>query len=263
MAHSAGWSPHSKVRTLLAAQGRRAIKVIPRPIVWWIQRIRGRPHQMRGSLRFGDLRRLSPISPGFGWDRGTPIDRYYIESFLAQNAGDIRGRALEIANNNYTVQFGGARVTCSDVLHAVPGNAAATLVGDLATGAGIPRSAFDCMILTQTLTHIYELKETVIQIREALRPGGVALISIPGISQISRYDMDRWGDYWRFTDASARRLFGDVFGPENVAVSTYGNVLTACAFLHGLAVEEFRKEELDYHDQDYQVTVGIRAVRSL
>jgi SAM-dependent methyltransferase len=215
-----------------------------------------------GSVDFGDFRRLLPISRGFGSGRGTPVDRYYIERFLAQNTADIQGRTLEIADNRYTVQFGGERVTHSDVLHVVSGNPRATLVGDLTTGAGIPSAAFDCIILTQTLPFIYELKEAVIQIRKALRPGGVALITVPGISQISRYDMDRWGDYWRFTDASARRLFGDVFGPDNVMVVMYGNVLAACAFLQGIVVEELRRNELDYPDTDYQLSIGIRVVKS-
>lgn len=215
-----------------------------------------------GSVDFGNLRRLLPISRGFGSGRGTPVDRYYIQRFLAQNRADIQGRTLEIADNRYTVQFGGEHVTHSDVLHVVSGNPRATLVGDLTTGAGIPSSAFDCIILTQTLPFIYELKEAVSQIRKALRLGGVALITVPGISQISRYDMDRWGDYWRFTDASARRLFGDVFGPENVTVVMYGNVLAACAFLQGIVVEELLTNELDYPDSDYQLSIGIRVVKS-
>jgi glycosyltransferase involved in cell wall biosynthesis len=260
---SVRWAPYFTLRALLASLARRVSKVLPRPIVRCMGWIRGRPYPLPiGSVDFGDLRRLSPISRSH-FVRGTPVDRYYIESFLAQNAADINGCTLEIADNNYTVRFGGARVTRSDVLHAVPGNPAATLVGDLATGLGIPSSAFDCMILTQTLTHIYNVQEAIIQIRNALRPGGVALITVPGISQINRFDMDRWGDYWRFTDASARRLFGDVFGSENVTVVTYGNVFAACAFLHCVAVQEIQKEELDHHDADYQVTVAIRVVKSV
>jgi hypothetical protein len=152
-------------------------------------------------------------------------------------------------------------VAQSDVLHAVPGNLHATLVGDLQTGAGIPASAFDCMILTQTLPFIFDLNGTIETIYKSLQPGGVALFTFPGISQISRYDMDRWGDYWRFTDASARRLFGGLFGAENVTVVTFGNVLTACAFLQGLASHELEEEELNYCDKDYQVTIGVRVVR--
>ncbi len=73
--------------------------------------------------------------------------------------------------------------------------------------------------------------------------------------------MDRWGDYWRFTDASARRLFGDFFGEQNVTVETFGNVLAACALLHGLAAHELSRAELDYHDPDYQVLIAVRAIK--
>jgi hypothetical protein len=212
-------------------------------------------------MRFGSLRRSQPISRVFGLDRGQPIDRHYIEMFLSRYQNDVQGCVLEIAGREYTNKFGAGRTVQSDVLHAETGNPEATLVGDLATGAGIPRLAFDCILLTQTLPFIYDVKNAIVHTRDALRPRGVALVTVPGISQISRYDMDRWGDYWRFTDASARRLFAEVFGADNVTVTTYGNVLTACAFLHGLAAHELRAEELDHHDPDYQVIIGIRAIR--
>ena len=208
-----------------------------------------------------DFHSLKPASRSFGVDRGTVIDRHYIESFLSEYSADIRGRVLEVADNNYTLKFGGDKVTKSDVLHIAADDSQATIVGDLATGGGIPKTAFECMIVTQTFQMIYDVHAAVRNAYAALKPGGVLLATLPGISQVSRYDMDRWGDYWRFTDASVKRLFGDVFGPENVAVKAYGNVLTACAFLHGAAAEELKKEELDYCDPDYQVLVTVRAVK--
>ena len=81
----------------------------------------------------------------------------------------------------------------------------------------------------------------------------------PGHEPNASYDMDQWGDYWRFTDASAQRLFGDVFGSENVKVETHGNVLTAVASLHGCAAEELKPHELKYNDPDYQVLITVRA----
>lgn len=216
--------------------------------------------RLRG-VRWGSFRRVTPISVVFGLDRGQPIDRYYIESFLHAHSGDIQGRVLEVGDAEYTRRFGGAKVVWSDVLHAVPGNPEATLIGDLSTGAGIPESVFDCLVLTQVFLVIYNIQEAVQQSYRALKPGGVLLATVPGISQISRYDMERWGDYWRFTDAAARRLFGDVFGAENVTVEVYGNVLTACAFLHGLATHELTARELDFNDSNYQVTIGIRAIK--
>jgi SAM-dependent methyltransferase len=230
-----------------------------RTALWPIgSRRRGRP--LTAWMRFG-LLRSQPVSRVFGLDRGQPIDRHYIEKFLSQYQNDVQGRVLEIAGREYTNKFGAGRIVQSDVLHTETGNPEATLVGDLATGAGVPRSAFDCILLTQTLPFIYDVRNAIVHTWDALRPRGVALVTVPGISQISRYDMNRWGDYWRFTDASVRRLFADVFGAENATVTTYGNVLAACAFLHGLAAHELRAEELDYHDPDYQVIIGIRATR--
>ena len=86
------------------------------------------------------------------------------------------------------------------------------------------------------------------------------LATLPGISQVSRYDSDRWGDHWRFTSATARRLFGDVF--DEVEVVAYGNVLSAAAFLYGYAQEDLTADEIAHRDEDFEVTIGVRAVRS-
>jgi len=210
-------------------------------------------------LRFMRLRSLKPISRQFGMDRGKPIDRYYIEAFLQKYSQDIQQRVLEIGSAKYSRMFGKEQITHQDVLHAIPGNPNATLVGDLATGDGILSENFDCMLLTQTLHVIYDMKSAIANVHRSLTPGGVALVTLPGISQISRYDMERWGDYWRFTSLSAEKLFGEVFGEANVDVTLYGNVLSATAFLYGIAAEEFKKEELIYSDPDYQVLICVRA----
>lgn len=207
----------------------------------------------------GTLRRITPISCNFGVDRGQPVDRYYIEAFMDRHNLEIRGCVLEIGEPVYTRRYGGEKVIRSEVLHVVEGNPDATMVGDLATGKGIPNNLFDCMILTQVFHCIYDVHTAAANAYGALKPGGILLATLPGISQISRYDNDRWGDYWRFTEASAKKIFGDVFGSENVSVETHGNVFAACAFLHGLAAEELTKEELDYKDLDYQITISVRA----
>jgi len=214
-----------------------------------------------GFVYFGSLRRLTPISRRFGLDRGLPIDRYYIEKFLAENSEDIRGRVLEIEDNRYTIKFGGEKVSKSDILHAVEGNPKATIIADLNRADHIPSDTFDCIIFTQTLLCIYDFRSAVKTLHRILKPKGVLLSTFPGISQISRYDMERWGDYWRFTSLSARKIFEEFFPPENVKVKAYGNVLAAIAFLHGIAAEELKKEELDYQDPDYEVTIAVRAVK--
>jgi len=213
-----------------------------------------------GRVDFGSLRRLAPVSRRWGKDRGgSPIDRYYIERFLAVHAADIRGRVLEVGDDTYTRRFG-TGVERTDVLHAQPGNPKATIVADLAQGAeDLPTGAFDCVILTQVLQMMGDPGSAVRTLRGILRPGGVVLATVAGISQVSRWDMQRWGDYWRFTTLAARRVFESAFPPELVSVEAHGNVLVAVAFLHGLAASELRPEELDQHDPDYPLLITVRA----
>ena len=216
-----------------------------------------------GSIDFGDLRRTEPASRVFGLDRGTPIDRYYVEGFLEANAKRVRGRVLEIGDRTYTEQFGGKAVARSDVLHLTGDSPEATIVADLTHAPEIPDDIFDCIILTQTLHFTYSMEAEVSELHRILKPGGCVLCTVPGISQISRFDMERWGDYWRLTSLSARELFETAFAAEQVHVETHGNVLAATAFLHGLAVSELSNVELDVHDDDYQLIVAIRAVKTL
>jgi SAM-dependent methyltransferase len=213
-----------------------------------------------GAVNFGSLRRLTPISRVFGYDRGLPIDRYYIENFLNIQSLDVRGRVLEIGDAAYTRRFGGDRVTKSDVLHVVEGNPEATIIGDLTNSDLIPSDSFDCLILTQTLQLIYNLQDAVTTIDRVLKPGGIALITVPGISQIA---IDEWKDYWcwSFTEISARRLFTEVFPAENVTIEYYGNILSTTAFLQGLATQELTTAELDDRDPCYQMLITIRVVK--
>ncbi len=225
----------------------------------WLRRLGRWPP--RATIRFGALRRSTPISRVFGFDRGQPIDRFYIEKFLSAHAGDIRGNVLEVASNEYAQQFGQDRVTRCDVLHVEAGHPGATIVADLTDAGDIPSDAFDCIICTQTLQHIYRVRDAVATLHRLLKPGGVLLTTVPGISQISRFDMDRWGDYWRFTTLSARRLCEELFPPANISIEAHGSVLTAVAFLHGLAAEDLRPEELHHHDADYELVITARAVK--
>jgi SAM-dependent methyltransferase len=130
-----------------------------------------------------------------------------------------------------------------------------------ATWSSIPADAFDCMILTQTYHVIYDIRAAIAQTCRALQPGGVLLATLPGISQISRYDMDRWGDYWRFTTLSAQRLFEEAFGAGQVTVESHGNVLLATAFLQGMACEDLPENAFTSNDPDYQVMLTVRAVK--
>lgn len=216
---------------------------------------------IRGTVRFGSFSRVRPISAEFGYDRGKSIDRYYIERFLEKNSADIHGHVLEIADNEYTRRFGTDRVEQSSILYAHEGNTNATLVADLTHGSNIDSNNFDCIILTQTLQFIFDTRLAIGTLHRILKPRGVVLATFPGISQISRYDRERWGDFWRFTSESATRLFSEHFSPDNVTVEVHGNVFAAVSFLHGLAVEDIDKRKLDLLDPDYEVVITVRAIK--
>jgi SAM-dependent methyltransferase len=201
------------------------------------------------------------VSERFGFDRGKPIDRYYIEAFLSRHRSDIRGHVLEVGDPSYTRRFG-AGVTSSEVVDRDESNPHATVVADLGRPNEIESERFDCVICTQVLLLIFDVRAAIRTLERILRPGGVLLATVPGITKVSRGEAELWGDYWRFTAQSARRLFEEAFPPGAVKVEAQGNVLAAVAFLHGLAAEELSRRELDAHDPDFEVTVAVRAAKA-
>jgi SAM-dependent methyltransferase len=256
--------PFSLGSRALEPARRLARLMLPRSArVWLSSVVPGAAAPGDRPVRFGSLRRLTPVSRRFGWDRGgLPVDRYYIEQFLQQHATDVGGRVLEVRDDAYTRRFGGDRVTHADVLHPTADNPKATIIADLSCANEIPNDTFDCIILTQVLPFIPCVHSAVRTLHRILRPGGVVLATVPGISQIVRYDMDRWGDYWRFTSLSARRIFEEAgFSQPDTTVEVHGNVLVATAFLQGLSTKDLRTDELNHQDPDYEVLITVRAVK--
>src|SRR5271154_1164957 len=80
------------------------------------------------TFEFGGFRRLSPVTNNCGLARGQPVDRAYIEQFLSQHRGDIRGDVLEIGDNRYTLRFGEGRVRRSVVADVNTDNGKATII---------------------------------------------------------------------------------------------------------------------------------------
>jgi SAM-dependent methyltransferase len=221
----------------------------------YVDRRRRRP------VRLGQLRRVTPIDANWGFERGTPIDRIYVERFVGGHAEDIRGRVLEIAAPDYTNRFG-TGVTAVDILMAETGNAEATIVADLTDAPAIADGSFDCAIVTQTLQFVYDVRAALGTLHRVLAPGGVLLATVPGLTKISPLEDAAYGEWWHYTSRSLRRLAAEAFGDQNVEVQSYGNVLAATGFLYGLAASDLSATELDTHDPLYEVIVGLRAVKS-
>jgi SAM-dependent methyltransferase len=244
-------APASGWRRFVPAAVRRRLRPLRAGYVEWRRR---RP------LDLGDLRRLTPIDANWGFERGTPVDRLYVERFIGGHAGDISGRVLEIAAPDYTSRFGSG-VTAVDVLMAEEGNPQATIVADLTDAPQIPDGMFDCAIVTQTLQFVYDTRSALATLHRVLAPGGVLLVTVPGLTKISPPEDEAYGEWWHYTARSLRRLGAEAFGEENVEVASFGNVLAATAFLYGLAASDLEPSELDARDPLYEVVVGLRAVK--
>lgn len=214
----------------------------------------------KSPVLFGDLTRTSPVSSCFGFDRGTPIDRYYIEKFFREKGKLISGKVLEVGDSTYSRKFSQRDVKSFNVLqHAALGTDANAIIGDLTDSATLPENDFDCFVCAQTLQYTFEIQKAVAGAYRLLKPGGVLLATVPGISQISRYDADRYGDYWRFTVDSIARLFEPVFSGD-VEVASYGNALSATVLLQGIPLEDLPDQSLlDDHDRNYPMIIAFVA----
>jgi SAM-dependent methyltransferase len=215
----------------------------------------------RTALSWISLRSVRTSRPLFGFGRGTCIDRVYIESLLYHERACIRGTVLEIADRDYTIKFGGSNVERSIVLHVREVDSPDAICGDLVSGEGVPEAAFDCIILTQTLPVLRDPLAALRTAYRALREGGVLLCTVPGISPLSRFDADRWGDYWRFSPQGVGHLFETVFGTGNFECHVYGNRVSATALLNGWVAEELRAAEIEFRDEDFPVIIGCRGTK--
>jgi SAM-dependent methyltransferase len=230
--------------------------------------VRGRVNRLRAARReaswrkprdLGELRRTTPFST-WGASRGGSIARVYIAQFLERHGDDIRGRALEIAGDGYIRKYG-TGVTQVDILDVLPDNPKATIVADIADAPGVRDNSFDCVVVTQVLSWVFDVRAVLATAHRILRPGGVLLATTPGIARIAPVESELFGEWWHFTSMSAKRATEEVFGPGNVEVESFGNVLAAAGSLYGLGAYDLSPEELAVRDPAFELVVAIRAVK--
>lgn len=218
-------------------------------------------HHGAGGMDWGDFRRTDPVSRDWGYDRGVPVDRRYIDDFLASHSSDVRGAVLEIQEDDFTCRFGGPRAVRHDVLDIDASNPRATILADLRCAPGIEAERFDCIILTQTLHVIDDMPAVLSECYRILKPGGVLLATLPAASRVC-LEYGPEGDLWRTTPAGARHLFETALGPSQVSTQVFGNVLTNTAFLHGLGADELTDTEYAATDPYFPALTGVRARKS-
>ncbi len=212
-------------------------------------------HLFKTRIRFAV--KVAPLSEQWGYDRGVPLHRYFLDQFLQEFAADIRGHCLEFQENSYTTKFGGERVTALDILHKDAGNSAATIVADLTTANQIPSNRFDCIICTHVLHIVSELDAFIAELYRILKPGGVLLIAVPHISMNGL----EWHELWRFTPEGLLTVLAKAFGSEQITLRGYGNSLTSAGELRGVVADEFTLSELQTHDPRFASEICARVVK--
>ncbi len=206
--------------------------------------------------RWGNLKRMKPFSSVYGFERGTPIDRFYIEGFLNRYRSDIRGHVLEVQEARYTVPLGGNAVVASDVLDIDRTNPSATIVADLSEQDSLPMERFHCFILTQTLQYVPAIGPALRNSWQSLRPEGVLLLTVP---TLTRVDPDLAHiDFWRITPAGLARGLSSACPEAEIEVVGFGNLVAGVAFLMGLAAEELKRSELENFDPAFPILACAR-----
>lgn len=181
--------------------------------------------------------------------------RFYTDTFIHENRQYIKGSVLEVGHPRYSLMFK-ENIENRDVLHAVPNeNNAATIIGDLATGENIPVEKYDCFILTHVLTSIFKIEDALRHAYGAIKPGGVLLIVCTTLAQVSLYDMERWGDYWRVTDKCLESLILAACPDAGYTVSSYGNLAVGLGQILQIGAEFFPENAFAPHHPAYPLIV--------
>jgi hypothetical protein len=218
-----------------------------------------RPAVSFSSDRWGVLTSTKPFSDQFGIDRGTPIDRIFIDTFINQHSRLIRGQVLEIGDDLYSRRYVG-EVTAIDIVDVDPDCDSATLITDLARPGSLPLERYDCAIVTQTLQYVADLETAMNNLGDCLIRGGALLVTAPGIARVDPGD-GRPADRWRFTPRGLFDLLARVFPTDDIACVGYGDLHTATAFLYGLAAEDIGLASGAARTSDFPVVVCARAIR--
>ncbi|MGQ0732800.1 MAG: glycosyltransferase [Acidobacteriota bacterium] len=200
-------------------------------------------------LEWGDL---AGMPTGFdATRRGTSVAECYLDLFLAQHAADIAGRVACIGSSSRLRTLAAANGPRTDT----------TMLEDPSSLASLAEQSLDCIVAMSGLGAPRRARGTLAETRRVLRTGGILLWMLPlapGLMTASSRESTSWG----WTEASARRLFSEVFPLDGFSVRPIGYAASYVASLHGLAVEELPDFDPACTDQWHPLLVAVRATRS-
>lgn len=196
------------------------------------------------TIDWGDLRRKFPLCNLFGFTRGVPIDRYYLEKFISEIRLEVVGTVLEVGGvlvNRELYQFSNATEYLTLDVEARPG---ISKVGDIHNPATIEFESLDTVVIFNVLEHCYDPWLAVKNIYSWLKVGGKCFCMVPNSQKIH----DIPADYWRILPDGMKQIFQD-FPQQKLYV--YGNPMSVIANFLGISAGELSPKELDDFHPDY------------
>ncbi len=214
--------------------------------------------RLRHPVVWGNLRRQEGFAIPFAEGRGGAVDRVYIERFLSDHRRFVRGRVLEVRDATYAHRFGHSLLSV-DVLDIDQSNPHATLIADLGTVDSLPSRAYDCMVVTQTIYLIPNMRVAMANLRRALDIGGTLLLTAPVLGPAT----DPVGqDAFRVTPLGLRHLTAEFANEgDDVEVVGLGNRVASIAFLTGMAIEDLRPRDIEFDDELCPLIACLRLTR--
>lgn len=258
-AKAADGSPHARLLSAIATHGaqgndaergdlsKQAFVDLARELF-----VRGLLSRPVGQIELGDLRRRAPFDPMFGFTRGTPIDRYYLDRFIERIRPEVRGAVLEIGGsraNRERYRFDAATEYRAMDIKRSPD---VDLVGDVHDRGLIPPGTLDAIVIFNVLEHCARPWVVADNLRAWLRVGGKVFAMVPSVQRVHRQPKD----YWRPYPDGMEVLFSDF---ARCQLFVYGNPLTSVAAIMGIAAQELSADELDHVNIGYPVATCVIA----
>lgn len=202
------------------------------------------------------LKAIKKYSNKFGFDRGTPLDLFYMmQIFDKVDKYKSYQNSLEFGDLNYSKLFNTKNMFV--LTHPEYANGVIDknqIVFDLNSSNIYNGTFFDLIISTNVINFTHNPFVSIKHHFAMLNDNGTLVLTVQSSMPVSDYDQKRWGDYWRLTmDSLAKLLEGY---PIEYELYSFGSFTTSIAFLCGIAAEELELNVLDEHDHRYPIGIG-------
>lgn len=205
-----------------------------------------------GTLNWGDLRRGKPFCNEFGFERGTPIDRYYLDKFISSIRHLVKGKVVEIGGAlSNREQYGFENTSTYDAVDLLS-SPFVNICGDIHESNLLKPDYYDTILLFNVLEHCHTPQKVVDNIHNWLASSGYCLAIVPNAQRIHNNP----GDYWRILPDGMKTLFQNF---AKVQVTTYGSPTSLIASYMGIAAQELTHDELTEINPLYPVTTCLVA----